>query len=46
LAIIFGPAVDTLADTVRAEISRHVSAHTGMRVSAIDIAVEDILADI
>lgn len=46
LAIIFGPAVDTLADAVRAEISRHVSAHTGMRVSAIEIVVEDILADV
>lgn len=44
LTITFGPAVDALADAVRAQVSQQVSAQTGTRVAGVDIAVEDLIA--
>lgn len=46
LAIAFGPAIDALAATVRAQVSQHVSAQTGVRVAGVDIAVDDVVQDI
>ncbi len=43
LAIIFGPPVDALAAAVRARVSEHVRDQTGVSVSAVDIAVEDVI---
>ncbi len=43
LAIMFGPAVDSLAATVRTTVSKQVRDQTGVGVSAVDIAVEDVI---
>ncbi len=46
LAITFGPAIDALTSAVRAGISRQVITQTGVRVSGVDIAVEDLVSDV
>lgn len=44
LAIGFGPAIDELVATTRTEVSERVGEHTGLCVSAIDIAIEDVVS--
>lgn len=43
LAIVFGPAIHELLATTRVVVSERVGEHTGLRVTAIDIAVEDVV---
>jgi uncharacterized alkaline shock family protein YloU len=45
LVIAFGPSIETLADAVRERVGAVVSAQTGARVAAVDIAVQDIVSD-
>jgi uncharacterized alkaline shock family protein YloU len=45
LVIAFGPSIETLADAVRERVGAVVSAQTGARVAAVDIAVQDIVLD-
>jgi uncharacterized alkaline shock family protein YloU len=42
LVIAFGPAADTLADTVRAAVHHRLPRLTGAGISSIDIRIEDI----
>ena len=44
LVVAYGPAIETLVQTVRAIIDRHVPALTGAQLTQIDITIEDIAA--
>lgn len=45
LVITFGPAIDTVAQTIRTRIDRHVPRLTGGEISRVDITVEDVADD-
>lgn len=45
LVIAFGPSIDEVATGVRAQVSAHVRAQTGARVTGVDIAVADIVRE-
>jgi uncharacterized alkaline shock family protein YloU len=45
LVVTFGPVLEALADLVRAKVIRDVAAQTGIEVSGIDIAIEDLISE-